>query len=162
MNLTKSIILLLSAVLFSSCAQTSSLTGGTPPTSQEMVIAERIFELVNTERAKVGAPRLKGQKHLNQMAQTHSKSQASSGASNLTGTEKRAQNAMANHKAHRVAEIVYYASASSSDPAKSAVSAWKSNSNQRKLLLGSWTSTGVGMYKTESGDLFVTMLLTSP
>jgi len=149
--------------LLASCSSTSNSTEVSAPTSREQVIAKRVFSLVNAERAKVGRKPLRGSKPLNDMAQKHSKFQASSalteGKPSHFGSQNRAQYAYLKYGIENLGEIIYTVPASDSDPAGTAVRAWvKSKENNRHMKM-SWTLTGIGVYRASNGKIYITMLV---
>lgn len=163
MNAIKSILLLgLGAIFFTSCAQSTDPTQVAAPTSQEQAIAKRLFSLVNAERLKIGRKPLRGNKVLNDMAQKHSKFQATStltaGKPSHFGTQNRAQYAYLKHGIENMGEIIYVLPASDSDPAATTVRAWKKSVEHRRHITQSWELAGIGVYRTPTKTYF-TMLV---
>jgi len=164
MNLIKSLVLSAgTALLITSCAQTSNNPANTSPaTSQERAIANRVFQLVNNERAKRGKKPLKGNRVLNNMAQKHSKFQASSsltdGKPSHFGTQNRAQYAYLKHGIENLGEIIYVLPASNSDPAATTVRVWEQSVEHSRHLNSSWDLAGIGVYKTPT-NVYFTMLV---
>jgi len=145
-----------------SCSSSSNLTQATAPSSQERVIAERVFKLVNAERVKVGKKEVRGSMSLNGMAQGHSKFQATSGLtkrkSSDFGSVNRAQYAYLKHGIANLGEIYSAVPVSTSDPAKAAVNAWVKSVEHNRHLKQTWDLTGIGVYKANN-KYYITMMV---
>lgn len=153
---------LFSALSVVSCSSTSNLTQASAPSSQERVIAERVFKLVNAERAKVGKSAVKGSMSLNGMAQGHSKFQGTSGLTQGKpsdfGSMNRAQYAYLKHGIANLGEIYSAVPVSTSDPAAAAVNAWVKSAEHNRHLKQTWDLTGIGVYRANS-KYYITMMV---
>ncbi len=147
----------LSLVLVS-CSSPSNLTQATAPSSQERVIAERVFKLVNVERVKAGKKEMRGSMSLNGLAQGHSKFQATQGKSSDFGSVNRAQYAYLKHGIANLGEIYSAVPVSTSDPAKAAVNAWVKSVEHNRHLKQTWDLTGIGVYKANN-KYYITMMV---
>lgn len=124
----------------------------------ERAVAERIFALVNSERAGNGKKALRGHPGLNNLAQRHSAFLAQrSGDTNHMGSQNRAQFAYLKHNIENLSEMTYAVPPGSGDAASTAVNAWKNSSSHRRHMLQSWDVTGVGVKKGSNGTTYVTM-----
>jgi uncharacterized protein YkwD len=156
--------ILAGAVLFAaSCAPTSSPTSVDAPTLKEQAIAERVFKLVNEERAKVGKSPLRGSNVLNSLAQKNSNAQGRGDLIDVKVKKLDATNrvryAYLKHGIRITGELIYNASASNSDPAASAVRLWKKGVINKGYLTESWGTAGIGVYRDRDGDVFITALV---
>ncbi|NWK56850.1 CAP domain-containing protein [Verrucomicrobiaceae bacterium N1E253] len=168
MNIIKPILTWAGAAIvitsLSSCSSSSNLTQQTaaPPNAQERKIAERVFSLVNAERAKAGKKAFRGNRNLNKMAQQHSSFQASShltkGKPSNFGSHNRAQYAYLKYGIENLGEIESAVPASNSDPARTAVNAWMKSAEHNRHLKQSWDLTGVGVHKANN-KYYITMMV---
>lgn len=157
-------LLLVSCSSTGDSGSTSGDTGAyAKPSSRERAIANRLFSLVNEERAKVGKKALRGESSLNKMAQKHSQFQATSkhtkGKASHFGTENRAQYAYLKHGIENLGEVVQIVSSSDPDPALSAVNAWRRSKEHNRHMTGSWELTGIGVHMASNGKTYITMLV---
>lgn len=160
----KTILLLVGAAfLVVSCAPMSNSALVSVPSSHERTVAEQIFKLVNIERVKVGRKPLRGIRALNAMAQKHSEFQATSSVvknetSNI-GSQNRAQYAYLKHGIENLTEIVSVVPASNPDPAGTVVNAWKKSAEHSRHIKQTWDLTGIGVYESDNGKVYITMML---
>ena len=153
------------ALFFSSCASnlTSPNQATSIPTSvssEERGIAERVYALVNEERARAGKRALRGHGGLNTLAQKHSDHMGSSlGDVNHYGSENRAQYAYLKHSIENLSEMTYAVPSDSEDPAAETVAAWKSSVRHQKHMLQSWHHTGIGVKRGSDGNTYITMCM---
>ncbi|MBT8036979.1 MAG: CAP domain-containing protein [Verrucomicrobiae bacterium] len=142
----------------SSATVSSSSSSSSAPSSRERVIAERVFNLVNSERSRAGKRAMRGHRGLNTLAQKHSNYMgASSQSANHFGSENRAQYAYLKYNIENLSEMTYAAPAGTRDPALAAVTAWKSSASHRKHMLQTWDLTGIGVRVAPGGPTLVTM-----
>ncbi len=154
------------AFVFSSCASNlsspgtavSSAPAGVSP--KDRAIAERIFSLVNRERAQAGKKALRGHNGLNRLAQGHSNQMGNEqGAANDMGSLNRAQYAYLRYSVRNLCEMTYAAPAGSGDPAAATVGAWSHSAAHRLHMLQSWDLTGIGVKSAPNGQTYVTMCM---
>lgn len=125
-------------------------------------MAERVFSLVNAERAKAGKKPLKGSRVLNSMAQSHSEFQASShltnGKPSSFGAHNRAQYAYLKHGIENLGEIDSAISTKHADPARVVVNSWMQRTEHNRHLKQTWDLTGIGVERS-NGKYYITMMV---
>ena len=126
------------------------------------MIAERVFKLVNAERAKAGKKAVLGSMSLNGMAQGHSKFQATSGLTQGRpsdfGSMNRSQYAYLKYGIANMGEVYSAVPVSTSDPASAAVNAWVKSAEHNRHLKQTWDLTGIGVHKG-NGKYYITMMV---
>ncbi len=128
--------------------------------SHDRAIAERVFRLVNAERARAGKRAMRGHGGLNVLAQKHSNQMAKrSQDANHMGSQNRAQYAYLKYNIENLSEMTYAVPAGTGDPAAVAVSAWKASPTHYKHMLQSWDLTGIGVASGANGVTYVTMCM---
>lgn len=151
--------------LLTSCASnlrsdSSAPTIKTGATTSDRAVGERIFSLINAERARAGKKPLRGNRDLNGLAQKQANNlaeNAQNGEANTIGSINRSQYAFLRFNIENVTELA--ASSASGDTASTAVIQWMSSSEHRRTLLDSWNYTGIGVSKGADGYTYVTMLV---
>ena len=153
------------SLVFASCVSNltstnNSISSPVPVSDEDRVIAERIYALVNNERALVGQKMLRGHNGLNHLAQKHSLYMGSSLSSVYHfGSENRAQYAYLKHSIENLSEMTYVTANGSDDPALEAVEAWSSSPDHRNKMLQSWDLTGIGVSTNAAGETYITICL---
>jgi len=157
------------ALVISSCAsnlsspsssRAKSSSASSSSSASERAIAERVFRLVNNERARAGKRALRGHQGLNYLAQKHSNQMGSTshGVANHSGSQNRAQYAYLKYNIENLSEMTYAVPSGSGDPASVAVGAWKSSNQHSRHMLQSWDLTGIGV-RVSAGTTYVTMCM---
>ncbi|MBT8045272.1 MAG: CAP domain-containing protein [Verrucomicrobiae bacterium] len=153
------------ALVISSCASNLNSPNGTASapanvSSKDRAIAERVFSLINSERARVGKKAMRGHGGLNRLAQNHSNQMGSSMSNaNHMGSQNRAQYAYLRYSIENLSEMTYAVPAGSSDPAAVAVAAWKRSPEHSRHMLQTWDLTGVGVKSAANGQTYITMCM---
>lgn len=164
-KITPYISLAFITLVFSSCVSNltstnASISSPVPVSDEDRVIAERIYALVNNERALVSQRALRGHNGLNHLAQRHSLYMGSSlGSVYHFGSENRAQYAYLKHSIENLSEMTYITANGSEDPALEAVEAWSSSPDHRNKMLQSWDVTGIGVSTNAAGETYITICL---
>ena len=127
----------------------------------ERAIAERVYSLVNNQRANAGKRPLKGHGALNSIAQKHCV-KLSNGyvESGYSAKESRSQYAYLKYNVQNMNEVTYKVPSSAVDPAGKAVAEWTKSSDEATSILQPWHVVGVGVKKT-ANTTYITMCLGS-
>lgn len=148
--------------LLASCS--NNLTSGTSApkpssraTTGDRAVGEKIFGLINAERAKAGKKPLRGNRGLNELAQKQANYLSQKGQASTFGSINRAQYAYLRYNVENVTELAN--ATPSGDAARDTCIAWMSSPEHRRTLLQSWNNTGIGVSKGADGRTYVTMLV---
>ncbi|BDS05224.1 hypothetical protein NT6N_02640 [Oceaniferula spumae] len=150
------------ALLVSSCASNLAETTkpASKPSSNERAVAERIFSMINADRAQSGMKPLRGNSGLNRLAQKQADFMsrgATNGQASTMGSNNRAQYASLRLNIENVTELAN--STSSGNAASAIVQSWKGSPEHNRTLRQTWNTTGIGVSVGRDGKTYVTMLL---